>query len=166
MKSKAFITAALALIGILLIGGIALYSQNGSVTMNTGTPTTDTTGTTDTTTQTPTGTNTGTTGTTATSGAFKDGTYTAIGHYVSPGGAQSVSVTVTLKNDVVSDVTVVSGAVDSESRQYQNKFISGIKQQVVGKKINALSVSEVSGSSLTSGGFNDAITQIETQARA
>lgn len=158
MKSKAFISSALAIIGILLIGGIALYSNNGAVTMQTGS---DTTAGTPTTANTPTGT-----GTPVSTSPYKDGTYTATGNYVSPGGKQAISVTVVLAGGKVADVTVTPAATDATSDKYQDKFVSGIKQQVVGKSIDALNVGVVSGSSLTAGGFNDALTKIKAQARA
>ena len=97
---------------------------------------------------------------------YKDGTYEATGSYVSPGGTQSIKVSVTLKNNVVTDTEAQSGAVDSESSEFQGKFIGGYKQLVVGKSLNDISVSRVSGSSLTSQGFNDAIERIKSEAKS
>ncbi len=97
---------------------------------------------------------------------YKDGTYTATGSYVSPGGPDQVGVTLTLKNDLITDITVTPMPGDRESAQYQNKFISGYKPLVVGKDIATVSLSKVSGSSLTSRGFNAALAQIKTQAKA
>jgi hypothetical protein len=85
---------------------------------------------------------------------------------VSPGGKQAISVTVVLAGGKVANVTVTPAATDATSDKYQDKFVSGIKQQVVGKSIDALNVGVVSGSSLTAGGFNDALTKIKAQARA
>jgi hypothetical protein len=97
---------------------------------------------------------------------YKDGTYTATGSYMSPGGLDHVGVTLTLKNDVVTGATVTNGAGDNTSKRYETMFISGYKQYVVGKNISAVAVTKVSGSSLTSKGFNNALAQIETQAKA
>jgi hypothetical protein len=44
-------------------------------------------------------------------------------------------------------------------------FESGIGAVVVGKNINTLNVSRVAGSSLTSMGFNDALTKIKAAAK-
>ncbi|MBX3311675.1 MAG: hypothetical protein KF916_02080 [Microbacteriaceae bacterium] len=93
-----------------------------------------------------------------------DGTYTATGSYVSPGGRESVEVTVSLEDGLVVDINVTSLAKNPNSKEYQAKFISGIANQVVGKSILSLNVSKVAGSSLTSGGFNQAITQIINEA--
>lgn len=103
---------------------------------------------------------------TAATASFKDGTYTASGTYESPGGEQSIGVTVTLKGGVVTDTSAQSGANDPTASGYQQQFIGGYKSFVVGKKITDVSLSRVSGSSLTSEGFNSAIQSIESQAKA
>ncbi len=103
----------------------------------------------------------------ASGGEFTAGEYEATGSYQSPAGTQSVEVEVTLAADgTISDLDVDGQAEGGNSEQYQKKFESGIDALVVGKKITELDVSKVSGSSLTSGGFNDAIDQIISQAQA
>lgn len=104
--------------------------------------------------------------TTTTAGTtYKNGTYTASGTYNTPESVESISVTVTLKDDVVSEVSATTDPQSSESREYQQDFLSGYKSLVVGKKIDSISLSRVSGSSLTSRGFNNAIRQIESDAK-
>lgn len=98
--------------------------------------------------------------------SFKDGSYTATGSYESPGGNESITVHVTLQNGVITASSADSGAQDPEASEYQSMFISGYKSHVVGKKIASVNLSRVSGSSLTSQGFNEAIKQIENQAKA
>ncbi len=97
---------------------------------------------------------------------YKDGTYSAVGTYRAPGGQESIDITVTLKNDIIVATSAVSGSNDGTSRRYQNMFISGYKALVIGKKINTISLDTVSGSSLTPQGFDNALTQIEAQAKA
>lgn len=97
---------------------------------------------------------------------YADGTYTAVGGYISPSGQQSIEVTLTLADEVVSDVEVVSQAEDPQSQGYQEKFISGIAEEVVGVPISELAVDKVAGSSLTGIGFNDALAQILADAAA
>jgi hypothetical protein len=99
------------------------------------------------------------------SSVYKDGTYSAVGLYMSPGGGDTVSVTVTLAKDIVVESEVVSGANDRTSERYQNRFISGYKQYVVGKNIADLHLTKVSGASLTPIGFNDALAQIKARAQ-
>ncbi|MGG7509681.1 FMN-binding protein [Plantibacter sp. YIM 135249] len=100
------------------------------------------------------------------SASYKDGSYTAKGSYQSPGGEEDLTVTVTLTKDVVTALDVVSGANSPNGKQFQAKFISGIQSEVVGKDIDSLKVSKVAGSSLTSGGFNEAIDEIKADAAA
>jgi uncharacterized protein with FMN-binding domain len=112
----------------------------------------------------------GSTGSTGSSagggGTYADGTYTAEGSYQTPETVEQISVTVTLENDVITAVEVVGDPQKSESEEYQGEFIGGISDVVVGKDIDEISVSRVAGSSLTSGGFNQAIETIKAEAAA
>jgi hypothetical protein len=101
-----------------------------------------------------------------TGGTYADGTYTAEGSYATPESVESISVTVTLDNDVVTDVEVSGDPQKRESVQYQAQFIGGIADVVVGEDIDDVSVSRVAGSSLTSAGFNQAIEEIKSEAAA
>lgn len=96
---------------------------------------------------------------------YRNGSFSATGSYSSPGGNQTITIEVTIKDDVVVASSAQSGATDEESDEFQDKFISGYKQHVVGKKVDSVSLSRVSGSSLTSQGFNNALSKIRTQAR-
>ncbi|WP_214466566.1 FMN-binding protein [Microbacterium flavescens] len=96
--------------------------------------------------------------------AYADGTYSAEGAYQTPESVERISVTVTLESDVITDVEVVGDPQKSESEEYQGEFIGGIADVVVGKDIDEISVSRVAGSSLTSGGFNQAIETIKAEA--
>lgn len=100
--------------------------------------------------------------------SYKDGTYTADGSYKIPeeGKSESISVSLTLKGGVVTDSTIKQEAVDHKSVLYQEVFAQGYKEFVVGKKIDEIKVDVVSGSSLTSIGFNEAVSKIKTQAKA
>ncbi|HSE60714.1 MAG TPA: FMN-binding protein [Candidatus Saccharimonadales bacterium] len=103
---------------------------------------------------------------TTSSATYKDGTYTAGGSYTSPGGNERVNVTVTLKDDKITDATVTPTPASPTSSQYQGQFVANFKQFVVGKDADQVSLSRVSGSSLTSRGFNNALDQIKQQAKA
>ena len=97
-------------------------------------------------------------------GSYNDGTYTAEGSYQTPETVEQISVTLTLADGVVTDVEVTGDPKAPETEQYQGQFIDGIAEEVVGKPIDELNVSRVAGSSLTSGGFNDALESIKEQA--
>lgn len=100
-----------------------------------------------------------------TSGAmWKDGTYQARGGYQSPSGSETVDVSITLANNVITDIVVTPNATNGTSARYQGQFAGGISAETVGKSLDALSVSRVSGSSLTSGGFKEALEAIKADA--
>ncbi|MCK6067714.1 MULTISPECIES: hypothetical protein [Microbacterium] len=98
--------------------------------------------------------------------AYTDGTYTAEGSYRTPETTETIEVTITLADDVITAVEVVGDPQAPQSVQYQGRFIGGISDEVVGRDIDEISVSRVAGSSLTSGGFNDALETIKAEAAA
>jgi Tfp pilus assembly protein PilV len=97
---------------------------------------------------------------------YKNGTYSADGTYRSPGGNEKIGVTLTIADGTISEVSVTPYATDGDAQQYQDLFKAGISDVVVGKKVNEVSVSRVSGSSLTSTGFNNALEAIKSEAKA
>ncbi|MCU1533652.1 MAG: hypothetical protein JWR53_133 [Glaciihabitans sp.] len=100
----------------------------------------------------------------STTTTFKDGTYSSDGKYTSPGGAEVINVSLTLVSNKVTAVTVKTVTADPTATQYEAQFISGISAVVVGKDLNTLKVDRVAGSSLTSLGFDDALTAIKADA--
>ncbi|HEY4268138.1 MAG TPA: hypothetical protein VGM94_08110 [Galbitalea sp.] len=106
-------------------------------------------------------------GTTTTSNAtYKDGDYSEQGTYASPGGTELISVSLTLKSNVVTALSVKTVKADPTATQYEAMFEAGVGKIVVGKNLNSLNVTRVSGSSLTSQGFDDALTKIKADAKA
>jgi len=105
-----------------------------------------------------------TTGSTPMMNSYKDGTYEATGNYNTPGGNESIDVTIVIQNGKIVDSSVTNSAKSRESRAYQSDFVNGYKDLVKGKGISTLRLSRVAGSSLTPRGFNEAIDAIKTQA--
>jgi uncharacterized protein with FMN-binding domain len=140
--------AVLVVITFLVIGAKALNTHSVAAT-STNTPVAQTTA--------PSAT---------TSGMYKDGTYMAAGSYDSPGGKQTIKVSITIASNTVSSSTVQGQAQDGVAQIYQSDFTNGYKKFVDGKKLGDIKISHVSGSSLTSQGFNNALKQIENQAKA
>lgn len=99
-----------------------------------------------------------------TSAEYADGTYEAEGDYTSPAGPSHVTVELTIADDLVTAVTVTPLATDPTSKGFQTQFADGISDAIVGQDIDTLNVSRVGGSSLTSGGFHDALEQIKAEA--
>jgi uncharacterized protein with FMN-binding domain len=75
-----------------------------------------------------------------------------------------VGVQLTLANGTVSAVEITEHPSNPNTRKFQGQFASGIAEQVVGKSLDEIKVPKVAGSSLTSGGFNQAVEEIKTQA--
>jgi uncharacterized protein with FMN-binding domain len=97
---------------------------------------------------------------------YKDGTYSAEGDYITHIGQKHIKVTVTLKNDIITSADVVNEADDPMSQHFQNSFISGYKPLVIGKDITKVHLTKVALSSLTPGGFNNALQKIEQEAKS
>ena len=97
---------------------------------------------------------------------YQDGTYSADGNYVSPNGNETVGVELTLAGGAVTGVKITQHPSNPNTRKFQGEFAGGIQSQIVGKKLDEIKVSKVAGSSLTSGGFNQAVDKIKSDARA
>ena len=154
-KRREIITTLSVLIVIVVIVGIVVISSKKD---DDDTPTKTATTTQSTTTQ----SSSAQTGNTST---YNDGSYNAKGSYESPGGTEAITISVTLKDGTVTDTSAKSGATDNTAKEYQQEFISAYKKLVVGKSIENISLSRVSGSSLTSQGFNEALDKIKSQAK-
>lgn len=96
---------------------------------------------------------------------YRNGSYTESGRYTTPGGAESILVTLELDNGAVSGVQMRTEAKSPTAKQFQNQFQQRLVSAVVGRDISSLSVSRVAGASLTSIGFNDALTRIKSDAQ-
>lgn len=155
--------AIAALIVIVLIGVVAsvvIAVQNNQDAVQTNDATTQTTQ--DTTTQSA-GTNSESSTDTS---SYKNGTYSATGSYATPGGIESIKLTVTIEDGVITKTELAQNATDRDAKQYQSAFASGYSELVVGKDVNKVSLSRVAGSSLTSNGFNTALDTIKKDAAA
>ncbi len=100
------------------------------------------------------------------SAMYQDGVYEMVGEYVSPGGPETVGVTITLANGVITDANVEVLATRPASVDKQTDFAANYKPMVIGKNIDEVVLTKVSGSSLTPKGFNDALEKIKQQAKS
>ena len=152
--------AIVGLIVIAFIGIVAYQSQNKSQNQNTASTQTSPAVQSESTTNEPTAAQA------AEASAYKDGTYTAVGNYTSPGGKEELGVTLTIANGIVTDSKVEVKATRPTSVERQTDFATHYEPQVEGKNIDEISLTKVSGSSLSPKGFNDAVEQIKTQAQS
>jgi uncharacterized protein with FMN-binding domain len=94
--------------------------------------------------------------------AYADGEYTATGFY--GGLPSSITVTVTLDDDIIIAVEVTPHATNETSLDLQRRFAEAVPAVVVGKRIDEVNVGRLAGSSGTPDGFNAAIEQIKAEA--
>lgn len=160
------IVAAVAF--VIIVGGVASYSLIGQQPVApTVTPTVKST-----TTSMPvspssvTATTITSAPTSVSNATYKNGSYSADGAYVSPGGAESIGVNVTLANGIITDVQVTPKATLPLSQRFQGLFADNYKEYVVGKNINEVNLTKIAGSSLTPKGFADALAKIKAQAQS
>lgn len=95
---------------------------------------------------------------------YKNGTYSATGSYRAPDGTQQLGISLTIKNDAVTAASGTNEAHANTSSQFEDEFISDFESQVVGMKVDQVSV--FTRATLTVAGFDNALTQIESEARA
>lgn len=100
-----------------------------------------------------------------TSNNYKDGTYTASGTYQTPETKEEITVTLSIKDNTVSSVSIEADSNERESREYIARFKSGISGEIVGDKVDSISLTRVNGSSLTPKGFMVALNSIKSQAK-
>lgn len=100
------------------------------------------------------------------SGNYEDGVYEVTGNYISPGGAEEIGVVLTLENNVIVESEVEVRAEREISLEMQNDFAANYKDMVIGKNIDEVELTKVSGSSLTPQGFNDALEKVKVQAQS
>lgn len=112
-----------------------------------------------------TSTNTGTSST-STMTSYKDGSYKADGMYRSPAGEEKVTIDVTLANGVITKTEFTGYATNPASVNRQGAFKQGFEKEVIGKKIDEVSLGVVNGSSLTPKGFMEALNKIKAEAKS
>lgn len=155
---------------IVVIAGIVLVADHlkskGSSAIGQLNPTTSTTTpAADTSTDTTIDSSSSTSSSASTS-SLKDGTYTASSSYFVPAGQETIQVSVTLKDGVITGSSIQNSESDHDSALFQEEFASNYKSFVIGRKISGLQISSVAGASDTTQGFNEALNQIASKAQA
>jgi len=97
--------------------------------------------------------------------SFKDGTYTVEdAYFVMAGLSEPMRTTVTLADGIITDASVAFDTQDIHSEYHQRDFSAVYKTQVIGAEITDVPFSRIGGASLTTGGFNDALEKVMSQA--
>lgn len=100
-----------------------------------------------------------------TGASYKDGSYEADGSYQSPAGPEKIHLSVTLKDGKITDTSFTGTSEAPKSQMYMSNFSKNYKSLVIGKKIDEIKLTQVSGSSLTPMGFQDALAKIAGEAK-
>lgn len=164
-----FSIGAAAIIFAASIGGYALIKGDEGSPMSTDTSTSSTAATPSSPNNTATTNYSSSENNTATSSSnYKDGTYTASKSYNVPHGWQNnIKVSLTVKSGKVTAVNATHDASDQESQMYIDSFDTELQGAVVGQDISSLtSFSRIGGASLTTYGFEQAISSIINEAKA
>lgn len=94
-----------------------------------------------------------------------NGTYTSTQTYSVHGKTDTVKTTLVISDDTITDMTMtwVSGNKDSQS--WVTNYQSVVSSKIEGQKITDITSAYVSGSTLTSNAFKNAIIDIKSQAK-
>jgi hypothetical protein len=90
-----------------------------------------------------------------------DGTYVDNEDYMSPGGLDTIEVTLSVDNDIVTAVDIKAIVADKTSQNYINKVDAALPDLVIGKSISEIQnlPKQISGSSLTTAAFKKQVQQ-------
>jgi cytoskeletal protein RodZ len=94
---------------------------------------------------------------------YTNGTYRTQSTYRTPEGTYVMDVTLVIANDSVTSASLSFDA-DGARSGYSKRFTSGYQNQVIGKNLEGLNLSRVSGASLTTNAYNNALNNIRSQA--
>jgi hypothetical protein len=89
--------------------------------------------------------------------------YSSSVSYRVPGNQQSLSLNLTVNNNIITAVSVNLSKTGGESAGYQSRFESSYKNLVLGKNIKSVSLSRVGGASLTTNAFMQALNSIKNR---
>lgn len=96
--------------------------------------------------------------------SFQGTTYNQVVFYNNPAGGEDVGFTLTLdESGTILDADAEIRAVNPTSVGLQTNFKAEIKPAVVGKRIAELQVDRIGGASLTTGAFQQFLTDIKSQ---
>jgi len=94
-------------------------------------------------------------------------TYTTTVEYDVPEGTESNSFSLVIKDGIISSIEVGITTNSKASLKYQQDFAKNINSLVVGQKISELkSIDRVSGASITTTAFNDALLKLQQQLQS
>jgi len=91
-------------------------------------------------------------------------TFTTTASYDIPKGTESNTFSLVINDGVIKSIEIGITADNKASLKYQKDFADNISSLIVGKKISELkSIDRVSGASLTTNAFNEAISRLQSE---
>ncbi len=94
-------------------------------------------------------------------------TYATTVEYDVPEGTESNSFSLVIKDGIISSIEVGITTTNKASLKYQQDFAKNIASIIVGQKISELkSIDRVSGASVTTTAFNDALLKLRQQLQS
>lgn len=96
---------------------------------------------------------------------YENGTYSATGTYTAPPGQEEIEISITLENGIITDTEFTGLSQNATSQRYQGIFAENYEELVIGQPIDEVELDKVAGSSLTPGGFNEALQQVRSEAQ-
>ncbi len=99
---------------------------------------------------------------------YKNGVYEVTTTYIAPGrSSHNVSARFIIENDIVTLADIdFSGENVKTSTEWQAKFTAKYQAEVIGKKVDAISLSRIGGASLTTNAYNKALAEVKSSARS
>lgn len=161
-STRAKLAAAAASVGVLVLGWQIGTAGGRTAAAATTTPATTTTGSTTSGTTSGTGTTSSSSSSTTTAAAtgWKSGTYTGSTQTNRYG---SITVTVTITNGKITDVSAQASAADSHSQRINSQAIPQLKSTVIAAQ--SADVSTVSGATYTSDSYLTSLQSALDQAK-
>lgn len=95
---------------------------------------------------------------------FKDGSYEVSLDYQVPRGTNNMKATITIKDDIITEVATVNTVASAKSEEYTKPFSEQISAEVVGKKLSEAKITKIAGASGTSKAFDDILDQVIEKA--
>jgi uncharacterized protein with FMN-binding domain len=90
--------------------------------------------------------------------------YSANVSYDVPENNETLALTISISNGLVTDVNVSQSKTGRKSANYQTNFEKSYKQFVIGKQLKDINLSRVGGASITTNAFMEAIKAVQKQA--
>lgn len=98
---------------------------------------------------------------------FSNGTYQAtLSYYVPKGHPDEITVTLTLADDIVTDLEIGHYASNGESEKHQARFKQDFDEtEIIGKSLTDVAPSRIGGATITSKAFENTLLSIADEAK-